>query len=84
MADHPFDVLFALGQHGFAAQFRTRASSGRQGNQRWQPQAGKVRQGGVVGDDLGPFEPLQSLRIDGRQADALGGIHRATAAQGDQ
>ncbi|MNV77789.1 hypothetical protein D3C71_1712390 [compost metagenome] len=29
VADHPFDVLFALGQHGFAAEFRTRASSGR-------------------------------------------------------
>ncbi|MNC71281.1 hypothetical protein D3C75_1221830 [compost metagenome] len=84
MADHPLDVLFALGQHGFAAQFRAGASRGRQRNQRGQPQARKVRQSRVVGDDPGPFEPLQALRMDGRQADAFGGIHRAAAAQGDQ
>ncbi|MND91547.1 hypothetical protein D3C80_836740 [compost metagenome] len=84
VTDHAFDLLCAVGEHGFAAQLRAGARGRRQGDQFRQAKVREVRKAWVVLDDLRPFEALQAIAGDGCQADALGRVHGTAATQGDQ
>ncbi|MNN75227.1 hypothetical protein D3C81_1915150 [compost metagenome] len=84
MTDHALDAVFAARQHSFATQLRAGSGGGRQGYQARKIQVWKVRQGGVVGNDLRPFETVQTLNIDGGKTNALGRVHGTAAAQSDQ